>query len=341
MYQTILSDRLSLELEQAKINVSPVENTGYKRRPLYFFNRHLETIVPSVFYSSPDFLYQRERLELKDGDFVDLDWLKKGNPKLAIISHGLEGSSDRYYIRRMAAFFHQNNWDICAWNTRGCSEEMNRLLVLNHHGFHSDLKEVVDHALSFDYPEIVLIGMSMGGNLSIKYLAEEEIDDRVLGAATFSVTGDMAKMTHALEKKSNWLYKKSFLKKMKEKILQLYHKHPGKFSIDALADVNTFEAFHQEFTVPLDRFESLDNFYWQASANHYIPHIKKPILMVNALNDPILSDSCYPHHLADQHKIFHLETPRYGGHLGFNYTGKPYSYMEIRALDFVENVLRK
>ena len=83
----------------------PIVKSKYHRRPWYFFNGHFETIIPSLLYEVEGVDYERERLELEDGDFLDLDWVRNGNKRLMVLSHGLEGSSDRHYIKRPAQFF--------------------------------------------------------------------------------------------------------------------------------------------------------------------------------------------------------------------------------------------
>jgi len=112
----------------------PLQTSYYEKRPWYLFNRHMETVIPSLFYKVDGINYQRERLELEDGDFLDLDWLAGGNNRLLILSHGLEGSAGRHYIQRPAKFFSNKGWDILAWNNRSCSGEMNRLPRFYHHG---------------------------------------------------------------------------------------------------------------------------------------------------------------------------------------------------------------
>ena len=131
-----------------------LEEDSY-RRPWYFVNGHMETIVPSLLNRAEEVPYQRERLELSDGDFLDLDWLKGSDRKLLIITHGLEGSSDRHYARRPAAFFREKGWSVCAWNCRSCSGEMNRLPRFYHHGATEDLSSVVDHAIAKGFDSIV------------------------------------------------------------------------------------------------------------------------------------------------------------------------------------------
>ena len=114
-----------------------------------------------------------ERLELADGDFIDLEWSGNAGPRLAILSHGLEADMKTGYIQGMAAALIRRGWDVLRWNFRGCGGEPNRLLRMYHSGATEDLHEVVSHALA-NHParSIDLIGFSLGGNLTLKYLGE-------------------------------------------------------------------------------------------------------------------------------------------------------------------------
>ena len=135
------------------------------RPPALLANGHLQTILPSTLRKVPGVHYRRERLELPDGDFLDLDWAAAASvraPKLGIISHGLEGSSDRPYVRGMARALTQAGFDALAWNYRGCSGETNRLLRAYHLGDTDDLAEVIAHAVRKSYLEIFLTGFSAG-----------------------------------------------------------------------------------------------------------------------------------------------------------------------------------
>ncbi len=302
-------------------------------------NGHMETIVPSLFFKPELVQYERERLELSDGDFLDLDWVRGGFKRLIILSHGMEGSTSRHYMVRSADYFYHRDWDILAWNTRGCGGEMNRRLILTHHGFHVDLKEVIDHALTRDYDQIVLVGMSMGGSLSSKFLCEEEVDSRIAGAVCFSVTGDMKDMIDQVELKKNWIYKSSFLKQVKEKVRLMGEFHSGKVDMDLLEETKTFWDFHRNFTIPINQFKNLDDFYFQSSVNNYLPKLQKPTLIVNALNDPILGEACHPVSIANTTELLTLETPEKGGHLGFTVRKSKYSYMETRATEFIKETL--
>ena len=105
-----------MQINQA--NMPIIYRSEYPGSPLYLFNGHLQTVVPSVFRKVKGVNYERERLILTDGDFVDLDWLDTGSKKLVILTHGLEGDSHRHYIKGTAKLFAQNGWDALAWNCR-------------------------------------------------------------------------------------------------------------------------------------------------------------------------------------------------------------------------------
>ena len=122
-----------------------IKNSTYPNPPFYQFNGHLQTIIPGIFRKVKGVNYDRERLELSDGDFLDLDWIRKGNKNIVLLSHGLEGDSDRQYILGAAKYFSQNGWDVLAWNCRSCSGEMNRNPRLYHHGDIEDIGTVVNH----------------------------------------------------------------------------------------------------------------------------------------------------------------------------------------------------
>ncbi len=101
--------------------------------PLHQFNGNLQTIIPSIFRKIPGIQYQRERLNTPDGDFIDIDWSRVNSDKIILVSHGLEGNTERHYIKGTVKLFNRAGWDACAWNCRSCSGEMNRLPRFCHH----------------------------------------------------------------------------------------------------------------------------------------------------------------------------------------------------------------
>src|SRR5271166_5305737 len=128
--------------------------------PSFFLNGHIQTILPLLLPRRLNIAFERERLELQDGDFLDLDWTRKVGDKLAILSHGLEGCSNNRSNLGMATALQAAGWDALAWNLRGCGKEMNRLLRFYHSGETGDLGAVIRLAAT-RYSRIALIGFSL------------------------------------------------------------------------------------------------------------------------------------------------------------------------------------
>lgn len=310
----------------------PLVESNYQP-PLFLFNTHVETIIPSLFRKVPG-SYERERIELHDGDFLDLDWFSKSGDKLVIISHGLEGNSDRHYAKGMAAYFFTRGWDAVAWNCRGCSGESNRLPRFYHHGVSEDLAAVVDHAVAKNYNHIALVGFSMGGSMTLKYLGEGN-HAAVKSAAVFSVPCHLESSARELEKRRNKFYLQRFLNKLEKKMQAKAVLFPEIISTKGFHTISSFREFDNRYTAPLHGFTDADDFYSRASCGPYLATIQAPALIVNAINDPFLPEACYPYSLAKDHRYVYLETPHKGGHVGFSLNTLNENWMERRAFEFI------
>lgn len=319
----------------------PLLSSSTHRPAAFLFNGHLQTIVPSTLRRVPEVQYQRERLELADGDFIDLDWSLAGPApalRLGVISHGLEGDSNRPYVRGMARALNQAGFDALAWNYRGCSGETNRLLRAYHLGDTADLATIIRHATGAKgYAEIYLTGFSAGGNVTLKYLGEDaaQVPPQVRRAAVFSVPTDLKASSHHISRWQNQVYLRRFLNSLRGKIRQKAAHLPGQLDLTELDALRDFPQFDERYTAPMHGFASADAYYEYAASGQYLAGIRIPTLLVNALNDPFLPPSCYPRTTAAGSQYFFLETPAAGGHVGFA-EGAPSGdyYSERRAVDF-------
>ncbi|MEI6322555.1 MAG: alpha/beta fold hydrolase [bacterium] len=308
--------------------------------PLGLANGHLQTILPVLFRRVAPITRERERIETPDGDFLDLDWNREPrSERLLIITHGLEGSSTNASVQGMAAAFHRVGWDTLAWNLRGCSGEPNRLLRTYHSGASDDLERVIDHA-GHGYHEIALIGFSIGGNLTLKYLGDlgSAINSRITGAVVCSVPCDLASSARALEKPINRIYMNHFLRDLRRKIWVKAAEFPGAVPTSELKRMRTFREFDGTYTAPLNGFLSAEDYWAKASSKPSLIGITVPTLMISALNDPFLGPECYPSDIAETHPHLHLETPSSGGHLGFLSLNTGF-WSERRALEFLNQTV--
>jgi predicted alpha/beta-fold hydrolase len=230
----------------------------------------------------------------------------------------------------MAHYFSQNNWDALAWNCRSCSGEMNRLPRFYHHGDTQDLKTVIEHAQKGNYISIALVGLSMGGGISLKYLGEysNQLPDSIIGAVGFSVPCHLGSSASELDKPSKSFYRNRFLKKLRKKIETKSKLFPNEVSSHDFDKIKTFEQFDNRYSAPLHGFKDAKDFYQKASCEPFLSSINVPVLIVNAENDPFLPAECYPKSLAKEHKYLHLEIPATGGHVGFSIGNSKINWME-------------
>jgi hypothetical protein len=317
-----------------------IERSSFPGAPRWQFNGHLQTLAPGILRRVKGIDYQRERIETPDGDFLDLDWLLHGNERLVILTHGLEGSSAGQYIRGTARHFVRHGWDALAWNCRSCSGEMNRRFRMYHHGDTEDIDTVIRHALATGrYESIVLVGYSMGGNITMKYLGTkgDNVPPQIRAGVAFSSPCDIAAGSNALDRWDNYIYKKRFMAFLVRKMHLKNKQFPGKLDVSKLKDVRRWHDFDEWFSAPICGYATAAEFHRNASAKNFLAGIRVPTLLVNAVNDPILTPECFPTEIAESHPYFYFELAPGGGHCGFRARGdRESSWSERRALEFCE-----
>jgi len=299
----------------------------------------MQTCLPVLFRRVKAPHYRRTRINTPDEDFLDLDWVKNGSPRLAVLAHGLEGDSQRPYVLGMVNALAKRGWDVLAWNARGCSGEWNRVLRFTHSGATEDLETVISHATSAcDYEAIALIGFSLGGNLTLKYLGERgsTLDPLIKAAVAFSVPCDLESGSLQLARPRNRIYMRRFLASLHVKIRALMKAMPGKIDDHGYRRMRTFKDFDDRYTAPIHGFKSAEDYWRRCSCKPFLRNVQIPTLLFNARNDPFLADQCYPVAEAEQNPNLHLEMPDTGGHVGFlagNNAGEYWS--ETRATEFL------
>ncbi|MFN3998408.1 YheT family hydrolase [Algoriphagus sp.] len=314
----------------------PLTSESFYQRPKWLFSGHLETIYPALFRRVELQKPERERIATSDGDFLDLDWYRNQSTKLVILSHGLEGNSSRPYMLGMAREFISKGYDVLCWNFRGCSEEMNQKVIFYHSGATYDLDAIVFHAQK-GYQEVFLVGFSLGGNLSLKYLGEKgDSNQKIKKAVAISVPLDLAGSCNKISSGENVIYSRRFLNTLKEKVVRKSLAFPGELPVGLLRKIKTLRDFDEYFTGPLHGFSDAEEYYRINSSLQFLDQIKIPTLVLNAQNDPFLSESCFPVRLARKlHKV-HFEFPKHGGHVGFSGPSRQKSYYsELRAVEFI------
>ncbi|WP_299017130.1 alpha/beta fold hydrolase [uncultured Polaribacter sp.] len=307
---------------------------------LPFKNGHFNTMYRPLFRKDTC-KYQRKRITTWDKDFIDLDFSFQNSKTLVVLIHGLEGSSQSTYITATSNYLNAKKIDTVCFNLRSCSGQDNLLLATYHTGKTDDVHFVVNHLLqNYAYENVILVGFSLGGNLTLKYLGEyqQQLNERIKGGIAISVPVDIASAELELDKLKNKLYVELFFKTMKNKILEKAFKFP-EFHLDKekLFKATKFKHLEHLYTVPVFGFKSPEDYWQKASSKPYIPKIKLPSLLINAKDDSFLSAACYPEKEAKQSDYFYLETPNYGGHCGFisSFKSQENNWLEQRIYNFI------
>lgn len=316
----------------------PIINESTYKHPWWLPGGHAQSIYPSFFRKTAEPGGRKSlRIDTPDGDFLDLDLYEavERNSRLLILSHGMEGHARRKYMLGMASAFLAEGWDALAWNFRSCGPEPNRNPRIYHSGDTADISAVIRFALNKGYRSIILCGFSMGGAITLNYLGKqvESVPPEVLGAITFSVPCDLTACSLRLDTGFQRLYTWNFLLTLRQKIRKKHEQMPEVFGIDGLGKIKTLKAFDDRYTAPIHGFRSAEDYWHKSSCMHVLEHIRRPVLIVNAKNDPFLLGRCFPVEEARKSELIYLEMPESGGHVGFSSKGPRY-WSEERALEF-------
>lgn len=268
---------------------------------------------------------RRERITLADGDFVDLDWSDgdtlAGAPTLLVL-HGLEGSSKSHYALGLLAGARARGWRGVVLNFRSCSGEMNRLPRLYHSGDTGDLDAIVRLLVARDpHARLGAVGVSLGGNVLLKWLGEHPGQSDVVAAATFSVPYDLGAGAHHLEDGIlPRLYVTRFLLTLKQKTKWLMAHFPemrGRLDLDAVMRAKTFREFDDAANGPIHGFRDADDYYTRSSSIHFLSAITTPTLCLSAADDPFLPAEVLERAKAVASDAVEFRITPFGGHTGF------------------------
>ena len=312
-----------------------IQDTSFK--PHFFLrNKHINTLYRFLF-SNTKVKFERKRMRTQDNDFIDLDFSKVNSDTIVIAIHGLEGSSSSNYIHTITQTLNHANIDVVAFNMRSCSGEPNKLLSSYHSGKTEDLHEIILFLeKEFNYKQIHVVGYSLGGNLTIKFMGEftNKMPNSVVSAVGVSVPCDLEGSVKSISQAENKLYMKGFLKTLKEKAIQKSIQFPNaKIDIDKINKATNFYAFDDLFTAPTNGFKNAKDYWSQSSCKQFIPSVKLPTLLVSAKDDPFLNEKCFPVKEAKENDFFTFLQTKHGGHLGF-VTG-----FKMKEQRWLENVI--
>src|SRR5690606_5044568 len=231
-----------------------------------------------------------------------------------------------------------NHIDAVCVNLRGCGGHTNKLYTSYHSGKSDDLKTVVESIVTNNqYTHIYLNGFSLGANIVLKYLGEQDYPSQIKAAVAVSAPCDLYGTMLELHKPKNCIYAFRFKKALLDKLKEKQKLFPQRIDLATIDGIKTLKDFDDAYTSKAHGFLDAEDYYKKSSSLQYLSKIKLPTLILNALNDSFLSPNCYPTEIAKNHPNLYLETPKYGGHVGFFKYGKIY-YSEQRTIEFTQGI---
>jgi predicted alpha/beta-fold hydrolase len=191
---------------------------------------------------------------------------------------------------------------------------------------------------------IGLVGVSLGGNVLLKYLGENgtRIHPEIKAAVAVSVPFDLERASRHIDKGFAKVYQRHFIRSLKRKAAEKLAKFPDLIEPERLDSLQTMFEFDDALTGPLHGFRDAKHYYSSSSSIGYIDRISIPTLLLSSVDDPFLPAAVLNdvRTIAEGNPSLHLEfTPR-GGHVGFisgHNPWRPSYYAEKRACDFLAN----
>jgi uncharacterized protein len=314
------------------------------RPPWWLRGRHLQSLWGPMRRRPRHPALRRERWETPDGDFLDLDWLASPPADVrvpcVVVLHGLEGSSESHYAQGLMGLVEAHGWRGVVVHFRSCSGELNRLGRLYHSGETADLGWVIGRLIeAAPRARLGLVGVSLGGNVALKWLGEQGdgVPDEVAAAVAISVPFDLAACAAVLDRGLNrLLYTAHFLRTMKRKIRAKAPLYAERVDVPSALRARTFRLYDRFVTAPIFGFADEEDYWRQSSSGPYLSKIRRPALLIGAVNDPFVPPETLPRAEVERSPWLEAAFPAQGGHAGFLEGGGPGpSWAERRAVDFL------
>ena len=282
-----------------------------------------QTIYPQLLAHNYVVQYQRERWETPDGDFIDLDWVNRSGraSSLLVLFHGLEGCSRSHYALSLMTKAQHLDWCGVVPHFRGCGGEINRLRRAYHSGDAAEIDWILRRLKSenANNGQIYVAGVSLGGNMLLKWLGEQADGATVIidGAAAVSAPMDLSAAAAVLDYGyRRALYTRRFLRSLRTKVLAKISAHELDIPTAAVRRCSTFRQIDDLYTAPIHGFKDADDYWTRASSKPWLKEIRVPTLLLNARNDPFLPADALPKDAEVSDRV-KLDFPDSGGHAGF------------------------
>lgn len=301
---------------------------------------HLQTLWPVFFRKRPQLALQHERVELADGDFIDIASYPRADSPRVLVIHGLEGSLESHYAQTLMQALHTAGFASTFMHLRGRSGVPNRHASSYHSGRTADVAEIIDHLANTDKMPDAAVGFSLGGNLILKYSGELGAKSPLKSVVAVSVPFQLQECARKLENGFSIIYGRYLTNKLKESYLNKFSRMESPLQVD-VKTINSLFDFDDRITAQLNGFAGAEDYYTRCSSRQFIQHIRTPTLIIHSQDDPFMYPATAPSEdMLSDHVT--LELTSHGGHVGFVGGTAPWSaeyWLEQRITRWLQEQL--
>ena len=281
-------------------------------------NAHVQTVWGGRLRVLRSNYVQQERLELDDGDFIDVFFGPERPGPIVCLLHGLEGSVRGAYMLGLSRALTASGFQVLAMNHRSCGGTMNRLAKAYHSGMTEDIAQVFS-VMRSRYPDRkrAAVGFSLGGNMLLKYLIERkgrgDLDAAVIVSPPIDLVGCANFMGAGLPLFYQFVFLRSLKRKVRAKRSLLKEQN---IDVEQVLQCSDFWTFDDLVTAPLHGFDSALDYYERCSTIDQLAEIETAHLFLTSQDDPVVGPTCVPPQDRVSSSCDLCVTER-GGHVGF------------------------
>nr|XP_055179575.1 phospholipase ABHD3 [Nyctereutes procyonoides] len=287
-----------------------------------------QTLLRPFITSKPSVQYRNELIKTADGGQISLDWFDNYNSKCymdattrptILLLPGLTGTSKESYILHMIHLSEELGYRCVVFNNRGVAGE-NLLTPRTYCCANTEDLETVIHHVHSLYPSAPFLaaGVSMGGMLLLNYLGKIGPKTPLKAAATFSVGWNTFACSESLEKPLNWLLFNYYLTTcLQSSVNKHRHMFVKQIDMDHVMKAKSIREFDKRFTSVMFGYQTIDDYYTDASPNRRLKSVGIPVLCLNSVDDVFSPSHAIPVETAKQNPNVALVLTSYGGHIGF------------------------
>ncbi|CAH00427.1 putative carboxylic ester hydrolase [Kluyveromyces lactis] len=289
----------------------------------------LDVCVPQSLWKETGYVPKNQRNQLLPRyTYFDADekFGSSDTKPMLIILHGLTGGSNESYVRSLVdTITNEYNFEACVLNSRGCCQSSITTPFLYCGLWTDDVRFCVKELRNkFPNRKFFLCGVSLGASMTANYLGQESDQSDVELGVVLGNPWDLTASSYHLER--NLIGKYAYTPALAKNLVKLTTSHldvlkqnpeMARMYADHLHEVKTVEEFDNFFTARMFGFNTSFEYYRHGTSSNRLNKLRTPLLILNALDDPIVGCEALPYREVQSNPYTLMLTTTRGGHIGW------------------------